>query len=308
MGITGSLYSIVNLSGSLRQAEEFLTKIVLCIYMDCMCGNKQMNIGLSVNPFKKAVKGCLNIFFRQPLKILSDRAGAALLLIIAVSIGIIGILIMMTIPMLQAVRETERKVTCIQNLKTIGKALEVYRADYSDCLPFAGNSTNMMWDGTRKRKVFLGVLYPDYVKDIKRLYCPTQKLYKESSEQYGMSKFLTRGVKCCGSYFARGSMQFDSNLQPDTCINPNVYPKKLAWVTDYNVSGTPAIAHKGRGIHVLVSDGSVFYINGSYQCETETDLHGDMFWKTIDRKCREKIERMKLRRIQKEKEKEINND
>jgi hypothetical protein len=204
------------------------------------------------------------------------------LLIIVIGIGIAGMLLLLVIPMVQVIQEYQNKHTCMRNLKTLFTALEIYRGDYDGGVPFSGDSTNLLWDGVRNEKVFIGVLYPKYAKMLTVFYCPTQKLYTGGNPDYGWKNFGKPGVYCYGGYLVRGSCQFDSGLQPDTFFDPDAYPEKPAWISDYNLPDTKCTAHKGKGVYVLSAAGRVAWCAGTYAARSEKDHRGGLFWRILD--------------------------
>ncbi len=213
---------------------------------------------------------------------MNSRAGQSLLLIVVIAIGIIGTFLILVIPMVQVVQEYQNKHTCMRNLKTLFTALEIYRGDYDGNVPFAGHSTNLLWDGVRNEKVFLGVLYPRYAKVLTLFYCPTQKFYNGANPDYGWKNYGKPGLHCAGSYYVRGSCQFESGIQPDTTFNPDAYPEKPAWISDYNQPGTRCVAHKKKGVYVLSAAGRVSYCAGEYSSQSALDPHGALFWRMLD--------------------------
>ncbi len=75
----------------------------------------------------------------------SRRAGAFTLVELLVVIAIVGILASLVIPSLSRARSRGQSIYCLNNLRQLGLALQVYVAENDDLLPF-----NMGTEGTRK--------------------------------------------------------------------------------------------------------------------------------------------------------------
>ncbi|MCM8769861.1 MAG: DUF1559 domain-containing protein, partial [Candidatus Omnitrophica bacterium] len=180
--------------------------------------------------------------------LLPRKSGQTFLLIILVVIGIGAMLLVLLLPTTVAIREAEKRFSCMKNLKTIGQAIQLYAADFNGCLPFGLNSSNLLWDGLKGEKLNLGRLYPGYLKQPQAWYCPSQKFYREDHPDYGYSAFGSPGKEAYGSYLVRGGKQFDETLSEETPLYWRLYPDKVAWVADYNIPQTEMVAHKGRGV------------------------------------------------------------
>lgn len=58
---------------------------------------------------------------------------------IMVSLSIIAVLLSLSAPMLGRVREFGRRTSCMTNLRTFGQAIQMYRDDHEQALPFAAH-------------------------------------------------------------------------------------------------------------------------------------------------------------------------
>ncbi len=219
------------------------------------------------------------------------KTGQTFLLIVLVIVGIASMLLLLLLPTTVSIQEAEKRLICLKNLKNIGQALQMYAVDFNGYLPLEANSSNLLWDGTRRLKVNLGQLYPGYLKQPqKSWYCPAQRYYRESHPDFGFTAFGVAGKKAYGSYFVRGALQFDESLTPDSPFLPTSYPEKIAWVADYNIPDSEVCAHKGRGVFVLLKDGSVHFASGTYSSSSPADPYGQLFWKSLDSRFASRVQ------------------
>ncbi|MCX8083279.1 MAG: type II secretion system GspH family protein, partial [bacterium] len=82
-----------------------------------------------------------------------------------VVVAIIAILAAMLMPALSRARESARRAVCMNNLKQIGTALEMYAQDNNQMYPYAGSSgyANNIIKNLLPAKVCLGKLIPEYI-------------------------------------------------------------------------------------------------------------------------------------------------
>ena len=112
---------------------------------------------------------------------------------VLIVIAIIGILAAMLLPALVGARERARRTTCINNLKQIMAAFEMYAEDFFERYPVAGYS------------IYNGI-YPNFIKTPKTFWCPSTesrgikapKIIDEDNfhDSYSFVFGLTTGNNC----------------------------------------------------------------------------------------------------------------
>ena len=89
-----------------------------------------------------------------------------------VVIAIIAILAAMLLPALSRSRESARSATCLNNLKQLGLAINMYLQDSEECLP-----SGIGWVGDEVSK---------YVSNTEKVYfCPTETVHDGNGTDYG---------------------------------------------------------------------------------------------------------------------------
>jgi prepilin-type N-terminal cleavage/methylation domain-containing protein/prepilin-type processing-associated H-X9-DG protein len=124
----------------------------------------------------------------------TSRNGFTLIELLVV-IAIIAILAAILFPVFAKAREAARATTCKSNLKQIGLAMNMYKQDYDETLPFSVNGQPKMVNG----QVNFGWLAADsywawfylpYTKNQNLWYCPSAKDANCKYSSYGLSGFL----------------------------------------------------------------------------------------------------------------------
>ena len=90
-----------------------------------------------------------------------------------VVIAIIAILAAMLLPLLEKARENARRAVCVQRLKEIGNALEMYSLDYNEMYPPAYNDGyifGLNWHGGFRLMYDKG-----YIKNAQVFFCPNRE-------------------------------------------------------------------------------------------------------------------------------------
>ena len=105
---------------------------------------------------------------RNGLRCGRKRGGFTLIELLVV-VAIIALLIAILIPALGAARERAKKSACLANLRGIGQAQHLYTYDNADILPLPA----VFIDPTATRAVLVDVLFTNYLKGPKTLFCPS---------------------------------------------------------------------------------------------------------------------------------------
>jgi prepilin-type N-terminal cleavage/methylation domain-containing protein/prepilin-type processing-associated H-X9-DG protein len=104
-------------------------------------------------------------------------------------VAIIAVLTSILLPALGQAREVGYKSVCISNLKGIGLAFEMYRADHNDVYPCKNDvGSPWLWMGRGFRPVMEPYIAPDLsAENPNILWCPSENAAGFSNTSYGYS-------------------------------------------------------------------------------------------------------------------------
>jgi len=192
------------------------------------------------------------------LKKFSNSAKKSFTLIeLLVVIGIISILAALLTPALSRAKESARRTTCLNNLKQIGTAAQMYANENSDKFPLtpAATSGNTLWNGAEYRH-YGNLLQTNAAlfNKGKIFYCPSQKTsFTENDSTTGIQNIGVNAVNARCNYYMRG----ESHGGPTTLRDTEGQRKALvADMYFYN-----NLKNHNDGATVIYSDNSARFIN-----------------------------------------------
>lgn len=111
-----------------------------------------------------------------------------------VVIAIIAILAAILFPVFARAREAARGASCRSNLKQIGLAMNMYKQDYDETMPFQVNGSLWSFHPTDPaNQTYWGYFYQPYAKNQQIWACPSAKEASVKATSYGLNGYLDGG-------------------------------------------------------------------------------------------------------------------